>query len=440
MMRTTLSIVLLVGSLSAQTAQTPNPQTPNKAIPAQGPPPRKLTVRPDGHVTANEDPANPDKFEVHIVMKGETLSQISGAVLKNPRLWPQLWEQNEHIINPHWIYPDDKILIRPVTPLAEAKPPEPEAPAPPPPPAPEPPPAPRRFSPPVATTAPPPASPSVIFFDTRPPAPEIKFEDLYCSGFVRKAAIPNLKVIAKYDATGAVLASDTDYIYLSHGAEDGITAGTNYQVVRPTKKLNNPYDHATFEDLGMHYLDIAQIRVVVVQPRFSLARVMNSCGDAIEVGDLVMPLQPIVMPTPPRPRPFSPTMTTDSGVKGVIVSAKTVLLNFGSAFRSSGIIPGVRGHDRLGVTDRGIAGAGAIVYIDLGQDQSVKPGDIFIVYRGIDFDQRLFPGDEEELEKLKNARTAVGEIIVMQVGERASSALVTYATDALSLGDEIERR
>jgi len=133
-------------------------------------------------------------------------------------------------------------------------------------------------------------------------------------------------------------------------------------------------------------------------------------------------------------------MTTNSGIKGVIVSAKTVLLNFGSAFRSSGIIPGVRGDDRLSVNDRGIAGAGEIVYIDLGQDQSVKPGDIFIVYRSIDFDQRLFSSDEEELEKLKNARTAVGEVIVMQVGERASSALVTYATDALSLGDSVERR
>jgi hypothetical protein len=434
-----LSIVLLVGSLSAQTAQTPN-----KAIPAQGPPPKKLTVRPDGHVTANQDPANPDKFEVHIVMKGETLSQISGAVLKNPRLWPQLWEQNEHIINPHWIYPDDKILIRPVTPLAEAKPPEPEAPPPPPPPAPEPEPpaAPRRFSPPVAATAPPAASPSVIFFDSRPPAPEIKFEDLYCSGFVRKAALPkDLKVIAKYDATGAVLASDTDYVYVSQGAEGGITAGSNYQVVRPTKTLTNPYGHSGFaRDLGTHYLDIAQIRVVVVQPQFSLARVMNSCGDAIEVGDRLIPLQPIVIPPPPRPRPFSPTMTTNSGINGVIVSAKTTLLNFGSTFRSSGIIPGVRGNDRLGVTDRGLAAAGAIVYIDLGQDQSVKPGDIFIVYRHIDFDQRLFPGDEEELEKLKTARTAVGELIVMQVGERASSAVVTYSTDALSLGDEVERR
>ena len=78
-MRTILAIVLFVGSFSAQTAQTPA-----KSVPAQGPPPKKLTVRPDGHVTANQDPANPDKFEVHIVKKGETLSQISGEVLKNP--------------------------------------------------------------------------------------------------------------------------------------------------------------------------------------------------------------------------------------------------------------------------------------------------------------------------------------------------------------------
>src|SRR5207245_553760 len=112
-------------------------QAPTKTPPAQGPPPKNLTVRPDGHVSANQDPANPENFEVHVVAKGNTLWAISGDVLKNPRLWPQLWEQNEHIINPHWIYPDDKILVRPVTVLSEAKPPEPAPELPPPPPAPE---------------------------------------------------------------------------------------------------------------------------------------------------------------------------------------------------------------------------------------------------------------------------------------------------------------
>ena len=115
-----LFALLVASSLWAQA------QAPNKTIPQQGPPPKNLTVRPDGHVSANQDAADPGKFEVHIVKMGETLSGIAGEVLKNPRLWPQLWEQNEHIINPHWIYPNDQILIRPVTVLSEAKPPEPE--------------------------------------------------------------------------------------------------------------------------------------------------------------------------------------------------------------------------------------------------------------------------------------------------------------------------
>src|SRR5438876_4588432 len=114
----TLYVALLVAS-------TAFAQTPTKTPPQQGPPPKNLTVRADGHVTANEDPANPDKFEVHVVKQGETLSGIAGEALKNPRMWPQLWEQNEHIISPHWIYPNDKILIRPVTEINEAKPPEP---------------------------------------------------------------------------------------------------------------------------------------------------------------------------------------------------------------------------------------------------------------------------------------------------------------------------
>src|SRR5215813_1867980 len=151
-MRTLIAVLLATSAVWAQTGQAPT----KGVVPQQGPPPKNLTVRPDGHVSANQDPANADKFEVHLVKQGETLSGIAGEVLKNPRLWPQLWEENEHIINPHWIYPNDKILIAPVTPLAEAKPPEPE-PAPTPTPTPEPTPAPE---PPRRVQLPPAASPA----------------------------------------------------------------------------------------------------------------------------------------------------------------------------------------------------------------------------------------------------------------------------------------
>src|SRR2546425_6438362 len=119
-MRIVLAAMLMASTVLAQ-------QAPTKTIPQQGPPPKNLSVRPDGHVSANQDPANPENFEIRVVKQGDTLSAIAGEVLKDPRLWPQLWEQNEHIINPHWIYPNDKILIRPVTVVSEAKPPEPEA-------------------------------------------------------------------------------------------------------------------------------------------------------------------------------------------------------------------------------------------------------------------------------------------------------------------------
>ena len=436
-MRTILALLIVA---STAVAQAPTAQAPAKAAPQQGRPPKNLTKHADGHVSANQDPTGADKFDVHVVKQGETLSQIAGEALKDPRMWPILWEQNEHIINPHWIYPSDKILIRPVTPLAEAKPPEPPVEEPEPPqPQPEPVPTPR----PVAQ-APRPAPqvprPPLVIADQRPPAPEIKYWDLYCSGFVRKDAVPrNLKVIARYDATGGVLASEPDYVYLSQGSTAGIVTGDIYQVVRPTRKLTNPGHTDAFRDLGTHYIDVAQIRVVVSQPDFSLARIVQSCGDAVEVGDLVIPFEKINLPPAPRPRPFSPTIQASGPAKGVIVAAKNVLMNFGSTIETTGVIAGVGGTSRLGITDRGLAETGSIVYIDVGQDQNVQPGDLFIVYRKPDLDRRLYP-NPPEVEKIEHVSSAVGEVMVVKTGERASTAVVTYATDALYLGDAVELR
>jgi hypothetical protein len=132
-------------------------------------------------------------------------------------------------------------------------------------------------------------------------------------------------------------------------------------------------------------------------------------------------------------------MTTTSGVKGMIVSTQSVRLNYGSTFQLSGITAGVLGTDRLGRMAHGIASAGSIVYIDIGQEKGVKAGDVFIVYQSIDFDERLsrLP---PEASRLKGLKTAIGELIVVKTGERASTAVVTYASDALALGDSVERR
>ena len=54
-----------------------------------------------------------DVPQTHSVKDGDTLWDITQTYYGDPYRWPQVWSYNPDITNPHWIYPDAQVQLRP---------------------------------------------------------------------------------------------------------------------------------------------------------------------------------------------------------------------------------------------------------------------------------------------------------------------------------------
>lgn len=67
----------------------------------------------EAQVVSLSAPRAEEAPDVYVVKEGDTLWDISAQFLGDPYEWPKIWSYNPAITNPHWIYPADRLRLRP---------------------------------------------------------------------------------------------------------------------------------------------------------------------------------------------------------------------------------------------------------------------------------------------------------------------------------------
>jgi hypothetical protein len=226
------------------------------------------------------------KEGVYIVKKGDTLWDLSGQFLNDPFLWPKLWQSNQYITNPHWIYPGNPIRFYPFEEVKippakpeEIKPPEVKPP---------------EVKPEIAKKPPVEEKPvEEVVPPVKPPEVALKPEailsrDERWAGFLTKEEFPGIGVVVEPKETGRLIMAEGDIIYLAFKTRDPIEIGDRYTIFRISRMLKNPL---TGEKLGRKVNILGDCKIISGQGAMYTAQVLKSYSE-IAVGDRITHYRP----------------------------------------------------------------------------------------------------------------------------------------------------
>lgn len=335
-----------------------------------------MLVTFSAHAAHHEEasPLRLDHPDRHVVVKGDTLWDISETFLRSPWLWPEIWHVNPQIANPHLIYPGDVI--------------------------------------------------SLVYIDGQPRlilergdgsrtvklSPEKRIEPLdtvipaipldAISPFLKRSRVEDRKTLdeAAYVISGhegRIVSGAGDMLYGRDGDVGMLDLYSSYGVYRPGDMYTDP---DTGEELGVEALEVGLGKIVGKERDISTMK-LSSSDEEIRLKDRMLPTEETkVIPT------FFPS-APEGEVNGKIIS----------------VLGGV---SQVGQYD--------VVAINRGEREGIEVGNVMAIYHN---NGTVVDRVKNELVQLPSERAGI--LMVFRVFEKMSYGLVLKAQRPLAVMDEL---
>ena len=341
--------------------------------------------------------------EKYVVIKGDTLWDISERFLGDPFEWPEVWKRNEYIINPHLIFPGDTIRLKAMikTVIEAEAPPKVEefiekAPAEQPKPVAQPEPV---FVPAAPRISEAEKTETESFVETVPDDPNVIrklseprnvfTEKIFLrTGFItQRSELPKPKIThIEEEKTSA---TKFDVVVINLGKNDGVREGDIYAAISVGDRVKHP---ETGKNLGV-VVRIKGVLEVISAGEKQARCLVTENFDPMEKDDHVMPYR---ISSGPR---FDAWVKPEVSIDGTILAIHDPMLS-------------------IHIND--------ILYLDKGSVDGIRPGDRFVIY------------GRKDAANTSGQRNQLGEIQAINVMANETAVIVvSLKGEHIEVGDRV---